>query len=326
VIVDESGRLTYDASKPGLDFGASTMFNDLPGGTIPIVYTTANFLTGRSEGVLLQHHLNTRSNRAQILPANLGVEGDVAPRPGGNGSVTVADWTQIGRFVAGLDEANLGNEFQKADCAPRATSGNGQLTVADWVQAGRYAAGLDPIPNSGGPVIPPTQPQFAPPDTSDKASASRVIHRADFSIIGAIRHPLFAIRNRPISFAVEIEARGGENALSFSLSFDPAALTHPRIRLSDGLASAALQLNAKEAARGRLGIALALPPGQTLPPGRRQLAIVTFTSLEPNGADVLAIEFGDLPLRREAADQYAGILSAARLRLAPAIERRSPTR
>jgi hypothetical protein len=103
------------------------------------------------------------------------------------------------------------------------------------------------------------------------------------------------------------------------LNFDPTALGNLRIRLSESLTGAALQINANQAARGRLGIALALPPGQTLPPGRRQLAIVTFTPLEPGGAGASAIEFGDLPLRREAADQYAGILPAARLRLAPAM-------
>jgi hypothetical protein len=327
VPVDESARLTYDAANPGLSFGASPMFDDLPDGTIPLSYVLGFFRTANSEGVLLLHHLNPRGNRAQILPANLGIEGDVQPRPGGNGSVTAADWTQIGRFVVGLDEVNLGNEFQKADVAPRANAGNGQLTVADWVQAGRYAAGLDPIPNSGGPVIPPTQPQFAPPDTTGKASATfdDFTRSLPLPVLNrSIRNPQSAIRNRPISFAVEIEAQGGENALSFSLNFDPAALTHPRIRLSEALSGAALQLNASQAARGRLGIALALPPGQTLPPGRRQLVIVTFASLEPNGADVSAIEFGDLPVRREAADAYAGILPAARLRLATTIERRLP--
>jgi hypothetical protein len=336
VVVDESARLTYDATKPGLDFGSSTMFNDLPGVTIPVSYNRDFFRTANSEGALLLHHFNTRGNRAQILPANLSIEGDVQPRPGGNGSVTVADWTQIGRFVAGLDEANLGNEFQKADCAPRATGGNGQLTVADWVQAGRYAAGLDPIPNSGGPVIPPTAPQFAPQNTSDKASANRERQAADFSIINSIRDPLFTIRNpqsafskgrnRPISFAVEIEAQGGENAISFSLSFDPAALTQPRIRLSEGLTGAALQFNANQASRGRLGIALALPPRQTLPPGRRQLAIVTFTPLEPGSATAPTIEFGDQPAPREVADSEANALPATALRLVLTAERRQLSR
>jgi hypothetical protein len=44
---------------------------------------------------------------------------------------------QVGRFVAGLDAVTNGNEFLRADCAPRANLGNGHLTVTDYVQAGR---------------------------------------------------------------------------------------------------------------------------------------------------------------------------------------------
>ncbi|MGH7186011.1 MAG: choice-of-anchor D domain-containing protein, partial [Pseudomonadota bacterium] len=83
-----------------------------------------------------------------------GFEADVAPRPNGNGSVSIADWVQIGRFVAGLDGISPGSEYQRADCAPRDSKGNGNLTVADWVQAGRYAAGLDPTVAAGGPTGP----------------------------------------------------------------------------------------------------------------------------------------------------------------------------
>src|SRR5262249_43154071 len=85
-------------------------------------------------------------------------EADVTPRPNGdnNGTVTIADWVQIGRFAAGLDTAEIGSEFQRADCAPRATLGDGEISIADWVQAGRYAAGLDPIVPAGGPSGPPT--------------------------------------------------------------------------------------------------------------------------------------------------------------------------
>ena len=87
-----------------------------------------------------------------------GVEADVAPRPGGNGSVTTTDWVQVGRFVGGLDIITPA-EFQRADCAPRLADdgvtpvlGDGLLSVRDWVQAGRYAAGLDPPIGAGGPT------------------------------------------------------------------------------------------------------------------------------------------------------------------------------
>ncbi|MGH7596462.1 MAG: PKD domain-containing protein, partial [bacterium] len=83
-----------------------------------------------------------------------GYEADVAPRPNGsnNGSVTTADWVQVGRFAAALDQPRSEvNEFQRADCAPR-PCGDGRITTADWVQAGRYAAGLDPVAPACGPL------------------------------------------------------------------------------------------------------------------------------------------------------------------------------
>lgn len=84
-----------------------------------------------------------------------GLEVDVAPRPGGDGDLAVNDWVQVGRFVAGLDEPLLGSEFQRADCAPLASSGDGVLLANDWVQAGRFVAGLDvPQPQAGPAGMP----------------------------------------------------------------------------------------------------------------------------------------------------------------------------
>ncbi|MGH8247729.1 MAG: IPT/TIG domain-containing protein, partial [Gammaproteobacteria bacterium] len=91
--------------------------------------------------------------RAVMSTVSTGIEGDVAPRSQGNGTVTITDWVQIGRFVSGQDTPS-GSEFQRADTAPRETQGNGALTITDWVQAGRYAAGLDPATPAGGPASP----------------------------------------------------------------------------------------------------------------------------------------------------------------------------
>ncbi len=91
--------------------------------------------------------------------ACVAAEGDAAPRPNGNndGTVTVADWVEIGRMASGLDAVNGPAEFQRADCAPRTSGGvlirgDGKITISDWVQAGRYAAGLDAITPMGGPT------------------------------------------------------------------------------------------------------------------------------------------------------------------------------
>ena len=75
-----------------------------------------------------------------------GFEADVASRPAGDGVIAVDDFTQVGRFVAGLDQPDIPlatNEFQRADDSPRGTLGDGVLAVDDFTQAGRYAAGLD---------------------------------------------------------------------------------------------------------------------------------------------------------------------------------------
>jgi hypothetical protein len=85
-----------------------------------------------------------------------GLEGDID----GDGKLTAADWTAMGRIVLGLDPAPTGEKFMRADCAPRtATGGALQLgdklfNAADWTQVGRYVLGLDPVTNIGGPSGP----------------------------------------------------------------------------------------------------------------------------------------------------------------------------
>jgi hypothetical protein len=95
------------------------------------------------------------------LPAGYayaGYEGDTAPRSTlGNEDLTAADLIQARRFVAGLDTAATGPEFQRADIAPKATGGDANLTADDLSQARRYLAGLDSLAAAGGPT------QFAPP-------------------------------------------------------------------------------------------------------------------------------------------------------------------
>ncbi len=95
-----------------------------------------------------------RARLAGGTPELVGLEADLAPRPTGNDALTVTDWTLMGRFVAGLLTPTLGSEFQRADCAPRETGGDGRLSAADFTQAGRYAAGLDEPIRATGPLAP----------------------------------------------------------------------------------------------------------------------------------------------------------------------------
>ena len=184
-----------------------------------------------------------------------GYEADVAPRPNGNGTVTTTDWVQVGRFAAGLDTAAAGSELQRADCAPRATLGDGRVSATDWVQAGRYASGLDPLTPAGGPTAGGAVSNLrAGPTGSGRAQMSAMARRLRLQAMERGRDDIEVI--------VTLDAKGGENALTFSLQFDPLALRFSGAQAGRDASAASLTVNVNEASEGRLGVALALPPGE----------------------------------------------------------------
>lgn len=242
-----------------------------------------------------------------------GYEADVAPRPNGSntGIIGISDWVQAGRFVAGLDTPNPGSEFQRADCAPRDTLGNGNITISDWVQAGRYASALDPVTAAGGPTEPPGQ---TAPGTTQFAAESlgiRGTNGAEASSLKATRINLAGtvLAGQGSTVSIEFDAQGNENALGFSLMFDPAKLSFISAVKSDDAATATLNVNHLNAARGRIGIALALPGGSAFSSGRHQLVMLTF-ALRSDSSELPAISFADLPIAREVVDLNANRLTA----------------
>src|SRR5262249_19959864 len=157
-----SGRLGIALSLPsGQKFNAGTRQIVVVSFAISGGASTSSTQVGFGDQPIAREISDTsaRALQANYAPGAValtsGFEGDVAPRPNGNGTVTVTDWVQIGRFVSGQDTPS-GGEFQRADTAPRDSRGNGSLTITDWVQAGRYAAGPDaPTPPRGAPPSPP---------------------------------------------------------------------------------------------------------------------------------------------------------------------------
>jgi uncharacterized protein (TIGR03437 family) len=276
--------------------------------------TTADLATAGTFNVDV---VNAPSSPSNALPFTViqPYEADVAPRPpGGNGAVTVIDWTLIGRYAAGLDTPPVGGEFQRADCAPRLASdgvtlmlGDGKLTVTDWVLAGLYASGNTPLTLPGGPTAPTPPTSFSPasfgPEMFRRLNAAnpRTLRlMADNGARGAIR-----------SVVIELDALGDENALGFSLLFDPARWRALSSMPGPAAAEAAFIVNDTQAASGRIGIALALPAGHTLGAGRRQIATITFASLSDDGDNPGIIGFADEPVAREVADAGANLLPAA---------------
>ena len=225
------------------------------------------------------------------------LEGDVTPRPNGDGVVAIADWTQAGRFAARLDAPAAGREFQRADCAPRASGGDGVIKVTDWVQTGRYAAGLDPLDFVSGP----TETQPSPQDgSSGDAGTNRAVRLTNAS---------FGENTQTVVTAYCV-AHGDENAFGFSVSFDPALVRLGSIKLAGELRNATLFANTNDAASGMAGVILGLAPGTTFAPGSNALVNLTLSRMG-TGATASTIAFGDRPLPRCVSDALAVELAAS---------------
>ena len=112
------------------------------------------------------------------------------------------------------------------------------------------------------------------------------------------------------SVPVEFVAQGDENALGFSVTFDPAVLSNPVAALGTGAAGASLNTNTTQTATGKLGVALALPAGQTFAAGTRQLLAVTFNVTAGTITTSTPVGFGDQPIAREVASATATALTA----------------
>ncbi|MBS1807706.1 MAG: hypothetical protein JST84_05905 [Acidobacteria bacterium] len=229
-----------------------------------------------------------------ILPT---YEGDVSPRPSGNGDgkVTMADWVQLGRFYVGLDKINPGSELQRVDCYPKETKGDGRLTIGDWVQAGRYAVGLDSVIPAGGMNALLNSPlSLMSPSFAGVDAQARTVRARDASFQ----------RSQVGTLQIEFDAQGNENAIAFSLNFDPKVLSFVDAKVGDRANGASLQVSVSQAAGGRLGFAVILSPGQQLVAGNRVLLTLRFIPTGGDGAAQATVSFGDQVFAREIVDAF----------------------
>jgi hypothetical protein len=223
-------------------------------------------------------------------------EGDVSPRSDGDQRVTVTDWVQVGRFVAGLDSVGSPSEFQRADCAPRDTLGNGKLTVSDWVQAGRYAVGLDPFTPVGGPTTMSGHALLQP-----RIPTARTISLQSGATSGGTN-----------VVSVQLNSQGNESAVGFSLSFDSQLVRFTGATLGDAASGASMNLNSDSATNGTIGVALELPFGQSFPVGAQEVVRLSFVPTRYSSG-TSNLTFTDAPVIREISDTTAHALSASYL-------------
>ena len=177
--------------------------------------------------------------------------------------------------------------------------------MTDWVQAGRYAAALDPLTRAGGPTAPASPGGGARPTTM-AGNPPRGGGATTISI------PTMTTGwNRTAVVPVTLQAQGVENGVGFSVTFDPTRLTFVSAALGPSVASAVLNVNALAAAGGRVGLALALASGQTMPTGTYPILLLTFQSAAGAGTATTPIGFGDDPVIREVSDAQANVVPAS---------------
>lgn len=116
--------------------------------------------------------------------------------------------------------------------------------------------------------------------------------------------------SNPVSVPIELVSQGDENALSFSLTFDPAVLSNPQAVLGSDAGGASIIPNPNQVAAGRLGLIVTLPAGQSFSAGVRRIVVVTFTILANASGDSTTVSFGDQPVPREISNVAANTLTA----------------
>ncbi len=91
-LVDETGMLHYDVTKPGVDGGGTGLdpffYNDLSGQTVPVTYNALNFQNNGSLGLMMVHMHNAKGAHAETVTFGRRNTLTVARSGAGTGNVT----------------------------------------------------------------------------------------------------------------------------------------------------------------------------------------------------------------------------------------------
>jgi hypothetical protein len=166
--------------------------------------------------------------------------------------------------------------------------------------------GLDQVVTAGGPTTP-----------SSFAASEWLTFRNNSAMASLFGPRTLKVVNANVergqrgTVVIELDAQGNENALGFSLGFDPAQLQFISAALGNGATGATLNTNTAQAANGRLELAIALPAGQSLAAGLRQIVVLTFAAVANGNGVNSAVSFSDSPITREVSDPAANTLPTA---------------
>jgi hypothetical protein len=162
---------------------------------------------------------------------------------------------------------------------------------------------LDPVTAAGGPTNQTTTPQPLALQPSGRQKLGP--NNRELLVTGGV---LFSGQTGTAS--VELMAQGNENALGFSLDYDPTLVSLTGVNAGANAAGATLDINTNQASAGRIGVALALSTGTTFAAGTQELVRLSFRSSLTNTA-MDSVSFGDSPVVRQVSDPTATVLAAS---------------
>lgn len=188
------------------------------GGNFTLVDTAGQAFAGQTSG---GGTYSFSSGFWTVASSAVGIEGDVAVRPNGDGEVLPNDVILVRRFFNGISTPDPAtNEFQRADSAPRATSGDGLIGPDDIIQTRRYQNGTDPLQNAGGPTEPSLAPLAAKAaSTRDQAIAPRELRVQSNG----------AMPGQLVTIFIRVDALGDEAGYGFRLNYNNTRLLNPVI-------------------------------------------------------------------------------------------------
>lgn len=130
-------------------------------------------------------------------------------------------------------------------------------------------------------------------------AAGRVIAAAEATIA----------RGASGTVSISLAAQGDENALGFSVTFDPVLLSYSSFTAGSGAGGATINVNDAQKLTGRIGVVMALPAGQAFAAGALELVRLSFSTAAGAGTVTTPLAFGDSPVAREVSDATANVLS-----------------
>lgn len=251
----------------------------------------AREIDGRADGIQWED--------GRIVVAAGAIEGDVYPRPHGDGAVDDKDVHLALLFALGVEGPLDEREFQRVDCAPLATCGDGQIDMADKVAIQRYAQGQEALREACGPTHSATGGMRGP------AAAPLGIAPRSLALVA----PEAVLRGQAFAVQLELDALGDEQALAFSLAFDPDAIAYRGIQLRGVATNGVFLPNEEQAAAGALGFGVTLAEDETFAPGAQTVAEIEFQALEGNGSAEALLAFAASPAECRVAGADAASLA-----------------